>query len=194
MYSIGTKHPEGIEEVLQDAGVEEGREHLVDVWLGLDAGWVSPLDAKSPAGELPSGSLVDKEAAHSKIVVEASPLDNRRRYVILLVDPDAPSRHHLLVDPDAPSHHLYYLHWLVDDARLGERNQLRAASAVAYAGPSPPAGTGVHRYVLLVLIKTHAKPVSEPQGRTDFNLASFVHDNGLVTLGANFFTVSGDSD
>lgn len=183
MSGTQTKHPDGIEEVLQDAGVEERREHLADVWLGLKAGWVSPLDKSAEKGELPSGSLVNKEGARSEIVVEASPLDHRRSYVLALVDPDAPSRNHL-----------YYLHWLVDDARLGRAEQLHSASepVVAYAGPNPPPGTGVHRYVLLVLAKTNEEPVSKPQQRRDFDLARFVDDNGLVALGANFFTVSGD--
>jgi len=62
-------------------------------------------------------------------------------YTVAMVDPDAPSR--------ARPVNAQWLHWLV--VNIPGRDAMRGDILVEYAPPTPPEGTGTHRYVFLVL-------------------------------------------
>ncbi|XP_077535665.1 protein D1-like [Haemaphysalis longicornis] len=91
-------------------------------------------------------------------------------YALFMVDPDAPSRS----NPKARS----WLHWMVlnsNDADALERGEV----AMPYAGPTPPKGTGPHRYVLLAYCQYSGEtlPLNEvaPKNRNNFNLNNFAN-------------------
>ncbi|XP_005170845.3 phosphatidylethanolamine-binding protein 4 isoform X1 [Danio rerio] len=80
--------------------------------------------------------------------------EEEKKYTLVMVDPDAPSRQN-------PSRS-YWRHWLLVDIK-GEALQtgdVRGTELSAYARPTPPKGTGLHRYQILVF--------EQPEGRTPF--------------------------
>ncbi|KAL8270482.1 hypothetical protein Esti_005575 [Eimeria stiedai] len=76
-----------------------------------------------------------------RVLVSAKPSTNTQ-YVLVLTDPDAPSR-------DQPVYR-EWAHWVaVSDSDQFDEN---SPSPLSYRGPSPPKDTGLHRYVLLLFV------------------------------------------
>ncbi|CAN8016935.1 unnamed protein product [Ixodes persulcatus] len=104
-------------------------------------------------------------------------------YTIVMVDPDAPSRQ----DPKMR----FWRHWLL--VNVPANCDLSGADCVTeYAGPSPPKGSGPHRYAFLVYTqgstRISERDVHLPEARGKFNLAKFLSSLGLAdALAANFF-------
>ena len=74
-------------------------------------------------------------------------------WTLLMVDPDAPSR----TNPVCGE----WLHWAVCNARLGSDGVLdieHADVVTPYAGPTPPKGTGKHRYCFLLFRQSRKVP------------------------------------
>ena len=72
-----------------------------------------------------------------------------------------------MYDPDAI--HGTYLHWLQDSTRV----------YLAYQGPSPPKGTGVHRYIF-ILVK--GSPLIVPIKRTPVDISAIIgNQSGIKT-------------
>ena len=74
-------------------------------------------------------------------------------WTLLMVDPDAPSR----TNPVCGE----WLHWAVCNARLGSDGVLdieHADVVTPYAGPTPPKGTGKHRYCFLLFRQSREVP------------------------------------
>ena len=82
---------------------------------------------------------------------------NVNNYKNLLILP--PGHFAILYDPDASVG--TYLHWLQDYTRV----------YVTYQGPSPPKGTGVHRYIFMIV---QGSPLTVPMTReaVDINVPS----------------------
>ncbi|XP_043102190.1 phosphatidylethanolamine-binding protein 4 isoform X2 [Puntigrus tetrazona] len=104
--------------------------------------------------------------------------DEEKKYTLLMVDPDAPSR-------QKPSR-AYWRHWLLVDAK-GEALQRGDAGAVelsAYARPTPPRGTGLHRYQFLVFEQPEGQSLSlspqENSSRGNWDPQAFVETFGLT--------------
>lgn len=102
-------------------------------------------------------------------------------YTLIMVDPDAPSK----ANPTARS----WLHWMVINAELTHR--LHEGEVVTpYNGPTPPKGSGTHRYALLVYCQ-HGKRLSSadvaPQQRNNFQLASVVQQMPVKEPAAGTF-------
>ncbi|KAL3185690.1 hypothetical protein MRX96_028593 [Rhipicephalus microplus] len=100
-------------------------------------------------------------------------------YTVILLDPDAPSRS----DPKMR----HWLHWLVVNVPHNETTTL-----MKYAGPTPPPGSGRHRYVFLAY--EQKQPVARnalsgfAKERAKFNLTAFLEALGVHQLvAANFF-------
>ncbi|KAF0488318.1 protein D2-like isoform X5 [Gigaspora margarita] len=76
------------------------------------------------------------KAPHVNFVFNKSDSDDKSRFTLMMVDPDAPS-------PKNPTHR-EWRHWIVgnipSDGNLSEATHLDD-----YMGPSPPSGTGEHR-------------------------------------------------
>ncbi|XP_075063205.1 phosphatidylethanolamine-binding protein 4 [Mixophyes fleayi] len=74
-------------------------------------------------------------------VIRFSKAQPDKVYILMMVDPDAPSR----IDP----RYMYWRHWLVADIQgqdLLNGKSLRGRILSGYSAPSPPANTGSHRY------------------------------------------------
>ncbi|KAH7958250.1 hypothetical protein HPB49_000280 [Dermacentor silvarum] len=108
------------------------------------------------------------------------PGDPDHRYTVILLDPDAPSRK----DPKMR----HWLHWLVVNVPHNDTTTL-----TKYAGPTPPPGTGPHRYVFLVYKQKRAIARNGLKGfgkeRAKFNLTAFLEAADAKELVAgNFFS------
>ncbi|KAH6933142.1 hypothetical protein HPB50_012493 [Hyalomma asiaticum] len=100
-------------------------------------------------------------------------------YTVILLDPDAPSKS----DPKMR----HWLHWLVVNVPHNDTTTL-----TKYAGPTPPPGTGKHRYVFLAYEQKQAvmrKGLNSfGKERAKFNLPAFLEAAGAKELvAANFF-------
>jgi hypothetical protein len=88
-------------------------------------------------------------------------------------------------------------HWLVNGATITGSTVSNASSTAItrYAGPAPPAGSGPHRYVVLLYSQpsTFSPPAAYSQpniGVSVFSLADYVTNSGLgPLLAATYFTV-----
>ncbi|XP_050051293.2 protein D3-like [Dermacentor andersoni] len=104
-------------------------------------------------------------------------------YTVMMIDPDAPNS----LSPRLR----HWRHWLV--MNVPNSCDLKAGDTVTeYEGPSPPKGSGLHRYVLLVYSqgtnRISERDASVPEARGMFNLGRFVTDNKLGDpLAVNYF-------
>uniref|UniRef100_A0A8C2KAM7 Phosphatidylethanolamine-binding protein 4 n=1 Tax=Cyprinus carpio TaxID=7962 RepID=A0A8C2KAM7_CYPCA len=116
----------------------------------------------------------DDKCAHA-IIQSALP---KKKYTLLMVDPDAPSR-------QKPSR-AYWRHWLLVDIK-GEalqRGDISAVELSAYTRPTPPQGTGFHRYQFLIFEQPEGQSLSlspqENSSRGNWDLQAFVERFGLA--------------
>lgn len=87
------------------------------------------------------GGLYDKEMLKTMLAVTYRQADPLKTYTLVMADPDAPGH----TDGQA------YLHLLragISGKDLLSGDQLTGTNVVEYARPTPPKGTGVHRYVI----------------------------------------------
>ncbi len=107
--------------------------------------------------------------------------DGSDMYTVLMFDVDAPSR--------ATSHGLCWLHWAVGD--IPGLDIAAGAEIVPYAGPTPPKGSGPHRYVLAVY--RQSREFVLPQlDRPRFDPLRFAHSHALEPIAANFFVTENE--
>jgi phosphatidylethanolamine-binding protein (PEBP) family uncharacterized protein len=70
------------------------------------------------------------------------------QYTLIMIDPDAGKKTNKNASP-GNTQGLYYLHWLV--VNIPASGNVREGEAIVpYAGPTPPAGTGQHRYMFIL--------------------------------------------
>ncbi|OQV14000.1 putative Phosphatidylethanolamine-binding protein-like protein F40A3.3 [Hypsibius exemplaris] len=118
-------------------------------------------------------------------------------YTLVAIDLDAPSR--------ANPVNREYQHWLVVNIRGGD--VARGETLTEYKPPSPPAGSGLHRYVFLIFRQPHGQiQFHEPHlgvaaavaastlgapSRSHFSIRNFIKKYGLTAeaLAGNFFQV-----
>lgn len=120
-------------------------------------------------------------------------------FTLALTDPDAPSK----TDKDYSE----YLHYLVtgikvkapssDDPAAGIAARLAVENAhtlMPYMGPGPPAKTGKHRYVFVLLRETGATPTKFEGDRPRWGadkpskgLDLYAKKHGLIPVAINFF-------
>lgn len=97
----------------------------------------------------------------------------------------------LMVDPDAPSHsnptNRDYLHWMILNVpadRITNGNEL-----MRYMGPSPPQGSGPHRYCFMLLQQKRLldTAVIGSLQRQKFNTKNFIDTYGMQPVGIQMF-------
>ncbi|CAG8501380.1 5472_t:CDS:2 [Racocetra fulgida] len=97
------------------------------------------LDLKYGEKKVELGNKFTIDAPDVNFVFNGSDSDNKSRFTLMMVDPDAPSRENPTLRE--------WRHWIVgnipSDGNLSEATHLDD-----YYAPSPPSGTGEHRYVL----------------------------------------------
>ncbi|RSL86531.1 hypothetical protein CEP51_002730 [Fusarium floridanum] len=116
--------------------------------------------------------------------------DSSMTYVIVMTDPDAPSRQ----DPKWSE----FCHWIrASYPALDEITGRRRRDLVEYKPPAPPTGTGPHRYVFLAFIPANGTRkrlhLTTPSGRIRWGsdtertgVRDWANMNGLVPFAANF--------
>ena len=92
-------------------------------------------------------------------------------------------------DPDAPAG--TWLHWLVVNVP-GSFDPSKGTTVVPWAPPTPPKGTGQHRYFFTVFDQTSPTPISAPapEARAGFSPDSFAKTYGLRKLATTVFKVA----
>jgi len=117
--------------------------------------------------------------------------DSRPRVPISV---ENPNRYHTLImlDPDAPSRKnpkfRNWLHWLVINIRNGDLKN--GTEVVNYRPPTPPAGSGKHRYIFLLFQQEgKQKKVDTIRERAKFNVNEYAASNDLArVVGFTYFT------
>uniref|UniRef100_A0A146KTY3 Protein D1 n=1 Tax=Lygus hesperus TaxID=30085 RepID=A0A146KTY3_LYGHE len=106
---------------------------------------------------------------HPPNVVFPNAKDNKK-YMILMLDPDAPNH------PEG----VFYFHWAV--ANIPGKNLKsggdvsKGTTLLSYAGPTPPKGSGQHRYVFLVYEQDTQQGIMEkPEKRAHFDLGRWIN-------------------
>lgn len=114
-------------------------------------------------------------------------------YILLVVDPDAPSRNNTsLAD---------VIQWTQPDLTSTSSPHATifplistSPAVVPYSGPVPPPHSGSHRYIFLLFKQPgdFTVPASfagfNPQHRTNFDLSEFLHETGLEqVVAANYY-------
>ncbi|XP_004630787.2 phosphatidylethanolamine-binding protein 4 [Octodon degus] len=82
-----------------------------------------------------------------KPIVKFSGAVDDEKYILVMVDPDAPSRY----NPRAR----FWRHWLVTDIQGTDlqRGKIKGKELSAYQPPSPPAHSGFHRYQFYIYLQ-----------------------------------------
>ncbi|TFK66316.1 PEBP-like protein [Pluteus cervinus] len=116
-----------------------------------------------------------------------------RRYTLVLTDPDAPSR--------SEPKNREWRHWIVQGLKpngLGNEFKKTKEAITMYYPPSPPEGSGPHRYTFLLFqepnggytIPPHAPEHDDiPSKRGHWNAMHFAEQNRLKLVGVTYFTV-----
>lgn len=102
--------------------------------------------------------------------------DDDNLYTITMTDPDAPN-------PD-------YLHWLVINNTTDSILHPNGETIVPYVRPSPPPGSGMHRYYTTVWSQQDRITMDIPE-RSGFNTTQFVINNHLKKYAESMQSVSG---
>ena len=89
-------------------------------------------------------------------------------------------------DPDAtaPS----WIHWLVINSN--GKNTNSGQEVMSWAPPSPPPGTGEHRYMFTLYSHTYPIHMATPSQRGNFDVAEFEKIYGLKKLTSTYFKAS----
>jgi hypothetical protein len=98
-------------------------------------------------------------------------------YTILMFDPDA-------VGP-APGQKVTYLHWLL----VNYNRENPGTICMKYRAPSPPSGSGKHRYTFALYRQTGLLTCDGALNRSPFDLNAFVKANGLTKIQSLVFEV-----
>ncbi|KAH6921130.1 hypothetical protein HPB50_027881 [Hyalomma asiaticum] len=151
--------------------------------LSLDAAPVALLKvAYRSVPVIINGTLTPEQTAEAPAVSLVGAINCIPPFALLMLDPDAPSRE----NPSLRN----WLHWMVINAHTTRRLD-KGQQVVRYNGPTPPEGTGPHRYVFLAFCQggKRAKAIKlKPWVRKKFNLKKFRRRIGdTVPFGGTFF-------
>ncbi|PUU83616.1 phosphatidylethanolamine-binding protein [Tuber borchii] len=117
----------------------------------------------------------------------SSGISPKTKYVILMIDPDSPSRDDVVVPQ--------VLHYLKTDFSVSEFTDLASSSnpTLSYVGPSASVGTGPHRYIFLLYVQPDGftvKGVPSESNRAGFNVSDWRVTNGLKAAVAGIHFVA----
>jgi phosphatidylethanolamine-binding protein (PEBP) family uncharacterized protein len=123
----------------------------------------------------------NNEKITNKEKVELSKVQNQpvikfnsknKYYTIIMADPDAPSK-------DDPKYK-YWLHWIKVNIYSNELNT--GEDLIDFAPPTPPSGTGYHRYLFILCEQPNKLDFKKPLTRKNFSIASFIKENKLKMI------------
>lgn len=131
----------------------------------------------SPSLMADLGNELSVAATRGQPSILFSKADKDLLYTLAMVDPDAPSR----TNPRFGQ----WNHWLVINIP-GSVNMEGGKTLTEYMGPSPPRGSGPHRYVLLLYAQKHKVDLQVSSRRNNFNIENWTEGFGELVAG-NFF-------
>ncbi|XP_053385424.1 protein D1-like [Mercenaria mercenaria] len=147
------------------------------------------MDVSYGVEKLKCGDSTTVEKTGTTPTIKLKHADEKAQYTVVMVDPDAPG--HSLENLK------FYLHWVVTGTGL--KNGINSpVTLMSYAGPTPPKGSGVHHYKLIVFqssLEQNGKPhlIQDNKKRNQFSLTEFVKENKFCTIVGLFeFTVAAD--
>lgn len=112
------------------------------------------------------------ETAHEPYPVWSAPAPPTM-YTIICWDPDVPKKS--------------FLHWMITNCAGADNSDGKVIAP--WAPPSPPPGTGEHRYVIALLKQNGPIDVGEISDRTGFNATAFAQQHSLTMLAYKGFRV-----
>lgn len=120
---------------------------------------------------------VTKELTVAPVVTYSNAKEDKL-YILLMVDPDVPSRKNPI--------RRYWMHWIVADIQgqdLLTGISLKGREIAEYTGPTPPANTGYHRYQFLLYLQPPGSfpslQPSEQKSRANFDPEAFTSQFSL---------------
>ncbi|PHJ24037.1 phosphatidylethanolamine-binding protein [Cystoisospora suis] len=125
------------------------------------------------------------ETRHVPSIKLSRPPSHGQVFYLFFTDPDAPQRSHPVASE--------WAHWVV--ATGGRTLDSSSKTFLEYNGPAPPAGTGLHRYVLLVYegkageIQGIPSSAERKQWGGKKHAHSIAKENYLTLVGVEWFTV-----
>ncbi|KAF5386734.1 hypothetical protein D9615_001781 [Tricholomella constricta] len=142
-------------------------------------------------GVITPGQLLTKEQSAPTPEVTVTPVNSSLeltgKYTITMVDAD-------IVGSDLTKG--VNRHWLINgvDIADGKVSNASATAITAYAGPGPAAGSGPHRYVIILYQQPDSfkapADLSEPIGVTLFDVNAYAKNSGLGSIvAATYITV-----
>jgi phosphatidylethanolamine-binding protein (PEBP) family uncharacterized protein len=99
----------------------------------------------------------------------------------------------ICIDPDAPGAASPWLHWLVincSGTTVSSGNEI-----VSWAPPTPPPGSGIHRYIFQLYRQSGSTPLQPqtfPVERAAFPLEKTVAENNLTLVDSKEYRVAAD--
>uniref|UniRef100_A0A8D0KF96 Phosphatidylethanolamine binding protein 4 n=1 Tax=Salvator merianae TaxID=96440 RepID=A0A8D0KF96_SALMN len=97
---------------------------------------------------------ISKEWSSPKVRYQQA--EKNKKYVLIMVDPDAPSRTNPI--------YRFWRHWVITDIRVSSKtifcDNLFHQSGLAYRRPTPPSQTGYHRYQFLLFEQPTREAIS----------------------------------
>merc|ERR1712179_113008 len=129
------------------------------------------------------GNTLSVSGAGREPSVQFKEAEDDSVYTLAMVDPDAPSRK----NPRAAQ----WNHWIVTDIKgsdLKSSGKVPGKTLMSYNGPSPPRGTGPHRYILLLYRQAGGEVGEVSDNRAKFDVTRFAGENGLEgPVAGNFY-------
>lgn len=146
------------------------------VLQGADA---PPLSSSSPKPVLKVAGATNAAPFQVEATVQAQP-------VVSWTSPP-PETYYTLVawDPDAPAKS--WLHWLITN--ITGSNPTTGEEVVTWSPPTPPPGTGPHRYIFGLFSHEQPIDVSPPQSRGNFSPSTFAANHKLTFIAYQAFRV-----
>jgi len=92
---------------------------------------------------------------------------------------------YICFDPDSSVP--MWIHMLVANCTTAALDS--GISLLKWAPPSPPPGTGVHRYIFALYKHSYPVAVDGPKDRGSFNLKKYIDDNGFIAVAGNSMKV-----
>ncbi|KAG0696766.1 PEBP-like protein [Suillus ampliporus] len=156
------------------------------------------LSVTFPTGPALLGNTLNTTSSLAPPMISFTPMQGEALYTIVMTDPDAPTRENQT--------YAQYRHWLATGVRppqgVNASAEFTQPDTTAYLSPNPPAGSGSHRYVLLLYREPSINftiPADAVENGNDFdrrrnwNVTIFAASYNLELVAANFFYVDGPS-
>ncbi|EAS36938.3 D2 protein [Coccidioides immitis RS] len=174
---------------------------IPDVLDDFEPKYTLKVTYPSTKTEINLGDHISTKQAHDPPVYEFHPVsptegtEPNKAYSLVLTDPDAKSRQEPIWSE--------FCHWVVGNASNPRTSGGKSGgtSLEKYMPPSPPPGTGDHRYVF-VLLKGDASNVGKLKapkerkqwgyGKQRHGVRQWASEHGLEVVGANFFFAQHD--